>query len=119
MRFTDAAKARLTALFTELLERQFPIESPQQRFQMRSAADFADRLAVHVNYLNRSIRETTGKTTTAHIAERVTAEAHALLKHTDWTVSQVAYCLGFEDPGHFATFFRLHTGQVPSAARVV
>ncbi|MES2486305.1 MAG: AraC family transcriptional regulator, partial [Bacteroidota bacterium] len=78
------ASSRITAVFNELLERQFPIESPLQRLSMRSATDYAESLSVHVNHLNRAIKTTTGKTTTTLISERLTAEAIALLKHTDW-----------------------------------
>lgn len=95
------AKSRITSVFTELLERQFPIESPSQRFQLRSASDFAQHLSVHVNHLNRAIRQTTGKTTTDHIAERLLNEAKSLLKHTDWNIAEIGYCLGFEEPTHF------------------
>lgn len=115
---TDS-KSRITAVFTELLERQFPIESPAQRFKMRSARDFAEQLSVHVNHLNRSIRETTGKTTTDHIAERLTSEAKALLKHTDWNISEISYTLGFEEPAHFNNFFKKQTHLTPSAFRTV
>jgi len=111
------ANSRITSVFTELLERQFPIESPSQRFGMRSAKDFADRLSVHVNHLNRAIRITTGKTTTAHIFERVASEAKALLKHTSWNVSEISYCLGFEEPAHFNNFFKKQTSVTPSAFR--
>ncbi|UFH56559.1 AraC family transcriptional regulator [Spirosoma sp. KNUC1025] len=113
------AKSRITAVFTELLERQFPIESPSQRFSLRSAKDFAEQLAVHVNHLNRSIRETTGKTTTDHIAERLLSEAIALLKHTDWNIAQISYSLGFEEPAHFNNFFKKQTQQTPSSYRIV
>ncbi|GAB3909482.1 response regulator transcription factor [Larkinella knui] len=115
---TDA-KSRITAVFTELLERQFPIESPSQRFRLRSAKDFAEQLSVHVNHLNRSIRETTGKTTTDHIAERLASEAKALLKHTDWNISEISYTLGFEEPAHFNNFFKKQTHLTPSAFRAV
>ncbi|MFD1003573.1 helix-turn-helix domain-containing protein [Ohtaekwangia kribbensis] len=113
---TDA-NARITAVFTELLERQFPIDSPSQRFTLRSASDFAEKLSVHVNHLNRAIRLTTGKTTTDHIAERLTSEAKALLKHTDWNISEISYCLGFEEPAHFNHFFKKQTTVTPSAFR--
>jgi AraC family transcriptional regulator, transcriptional activator of pobA len=113
---TDA-NARITAVFTELLERQFPIETPAQRFTLRSARDFAEQLAVHVNHLNRAIRLTTGKTTTEHIFERLAAEAKALLKHTNWNISEIGYCLGFEEPAHFNHFFKKQTQMTPSAFR--
>lgn len=111
------ANARITSIFTELLERQFPIESPAQRFTLRSARDFAEQLAVHVNHLNRAIRITTGKTTTEHIFERLLAEAKALLKHTTWNISEISYCLGFEEPAHFNHFFKKHTNAAPSTFR--
>lgn len=113
------AQSRLTAVFTELLERQFPIESPAQRVRLRSASDFAGQLAVHVNHLNRCVRATTGKTTTARIAERLAGEAKALLRHTDWNIAEVGYSLGFDEPAHFNYFFKKQTGLAPSAVRRV
>ena len=113
------ANARLTGVFLELLERQFPIDSPRQRLTMRSARDYADRLSVHVNHLNRSVKDNTGKTTTTLIAERVAAEARALLRHTDWNISEIGDSLGFREPAHFANFFRRQTGQTPSTCRGV
>lgn len=71
---------RITHLFTDLLERQFPIERSNESLQLRTAQDFAAHLAVHVNYLNRAVKEVTGKTTSAHIATRIIAEAKALLQ---------------------------------------
>lgn len=113
------AKSRITSVFTELLERQFPIESPSQRFSLRSANDFARRLSMHVNHLNRAIRETTGKTTTDHIAERLLSEAKSLLRHTDWNIAEIGYCLGFEEPTHFNNFFKKQTRLTPSSFRNV
>jgi AraC family transcriptional activator of pobA len=113
------ASTRITAVFAELLERQFPIESTSQRFEFRSPKVFADRLSVHVNYLNRAIKKTTGRTTTDHIFERLTGEAKALLKHTDWNIAEISYVLGFEDQAHFNNFFKNQTKLNPSTFRQV
>jgi AraC family transcriptional regulator, transcriptional activator of pobA len=113
------AGTRITSVFSELLERQFPIESVSQRFELRSPKVFADRLSVHVNYLNRAIKKTTGRTTTDHIFERLTGEAKALLKHTDWNISEISYVLGFEDQAHFNNFFKKQTKLNPSSFRQV
>lgn len=113
------ANSRITAVFNELLERQFPIETPVQRFTMRSAADFAQNLAVHVNHLNRAIKNTTGKTTTTLIGERLVSEAKALLRHTDWNISEISQSLGFEEAAHFNNFFKKFTAQTPSKFRSV
>ena len=113
------ANSRITAVFTELLERQFPIETTAQRFTLRSAKDFAQQLSIHVNHLNRAIKETTGKTTTHYITERIVAEAKALLRHTDWNISEISYCLGFEEAAHFNNFFKKQTEQTPGYFRNV
>lgn len=113
------AKSRITAVFTELLERQFPIETPMQQFRLRSASDFAAELSVHVNHLNRAVRDTTGKTTTTHISQRIASEAKALLRHTNWNVAEISYSLGFEEPSHFNNFFKKHTNMTPTVFRTV
>lgn len=111
------AATRITNLFMELLERQFPIESTGDPLRLRTAQDFAGSLSVHVNYLNRSVKEVTGKPTSVHIAERIAAEARALLQHTDWSVADVAYGLGFEYPTYFNNFFKRVTGLTPKSYR--
>lgn len=111
------ANTRITAVFNELLDRQFPIESAAQRFELRTARDFAERLAVHVNHLNYALKHTTGKTTTEHILSRLASEAMILLKHTSWNVSEISYSLGFEDAAHFSHFFKKYTNQTPSEYR--
>jgi AraC family transcriptional activator of pobA len=113
-----SAAARITAQFLELLERQFPIDSPEQFLKLKTANEFAQNLAMHTNHLNRSVKEVTGKTTTQHISERVLKEAHALLKHTDWSIAQIANGLGFEEPAYFTNFFKKYTGSSPVMSRL-
>lgn len=112
------ASSRITSLFLELLERQFPIDSPGQSLKLKTANEYAQNLAVHTNHLNRSVKEITGKTTTQHISGRILKEAHALLKHTDWSIAQVANSLGFEEPAYFANFFKKYTGSSPAMVRL-
>jgi AraC family transcriptional regulator, transcriptional activator of pobA len=111
------AAHRITNVFLELLERQFPIESIHQPLQLRTAQDFARNLNLHVNYLNRAVKETTGKSTTTHISERIANEAKALLLHTDWNVADIGYALGFEYPTYFNNFFKRMTGTNPMSLR--
>ena len=113
----SVASTRISSLFMELLERQFPIESPRQQILLQSPSAFATQLAVPVNHLNRALRETTGKTTSKIIAERVTQEARTLLMNTSWNVSEIAWTLGFEESSHFINFFRKNTDTSPGAFR--
>ncbi len=111
------AAHRITNVFLELLERQFPIESTSRPLRLRTAQDYATNLNLHVNYLNRAVKETTGKSTTTHISERIVSEAKALLLHTDWNVADIAYALGFEYPTYFNNFFKRVTGTNPKSLR--
>jgi AraC family transcriptional regulator, transcriptional activator of pobA len=111
------ASARVSSLFIELLERQFPIESPRQKLSLRTAKDYATRLAVHVNHLNKVLKENTGKTTTDLISNRIIQEAKILLKQTNWNISEIAYCLGFEEVAHFSNFFKKQTSLAPVGFR--
>jgi AraC family transcriptional regulator, transcriptional activator of pobA len=111
------AGARVSSLFIELLERQFPIESPRQRLHLRTAKDYADRLAIHVNHLNKVLKENVGQTTTSLISSRIIKEAKILLRQTDWNISEIAYTLGFEEVAHFSNFFKKQTSFSPLAFR--
>lgn len=113
---TNAVR-RVSSLFMELLERQFPVEPPHQKLKLRSAKDYADQLSIHVNYLNKVLKEMTGKTTTALILDRIVQEAKILLRHTDWNISEIAYSLGFEEPAHFNNLFKKHTRLTPKSFR--
>lgn len=107
------ASQRISTLFLELLERQFPIDDTHQKINLRTASDFANQLNVHVNHLNRALKETTQKTTTQIIAERVLQESKILLKHSAWGVSEIAYALDFTEVTHFNNFFKKHAGLSP------
>lgn len=116
---TRNGASRIAHLFSDLLERQFPIERSNEPLRLRSPQDYASRLNLHVNYLNRSVRAITGKPTSAHIAARIIAEAKALLQHSDWSVAEIAYALGFDYPAYFNNYFKRLTGSTPNTFRKV
>jgi len=109
----NKSSARVSSLFIELLERQFPINSRNQQLQLRTAKDYADRLSIHVNHLNKVLKENTGRTTTEIISSRIIQEAKILLKQTNWSVSEIAYSLGFDEISHFSGFFKKQTLLTP------
>lgn len=111
------AAERITALFAELLERQFPIELSNQVIGLNSPSAFARQLNIHVNHLNKALKETTGQTTSQLISERIVQEARILLKSTNWTVNEIAWGLGFGEPNHFSSFFRNAVGVTPRQFR--
>ncbi|GGN04621.1 AraC family transcriptional regulator [Dyadobacter beijingensis] len=113
------AAERITALFAELLERQFPIELSNQVIRLNTPSAFAGQLNIHVNHLNKALKETTGQTTSQLISERIVQEAKILLKSTNWTINEIAWGLGFEEPNHFSSFFKHAAGVTPKQFRQV
>lgn len=107
---------RITAAFLELLEQQFAIK-PQHPIRLRYASQFANRLNIHVNYLNRAIKASLNKTTTQVISERIVQEAKILLQDTNLSVAEISNVLGFSEPTHFNNFFRKHTQVNPTQFR--
>ena len=101
-----SASQRISTMFIELLERQFPIDENHTTIKLRTASDYAKQLNVHVNHLNRAVKEITEKTTSNIIAERILQEAKIMLKHSEWNVSEIANALGFTEVSHFNSFFK-------------
>jgi AraC family transcriptional regulator, transcriptional activator of pobA len=113
------ASQRISTLFLELLERQFPIDENHHTVGLRSASDFAKQLNIHVNHLNRALKASTDKTTSQLIADRILREAKILLKHSAWNVSEIANALGFTEVTHFSNFFKKHVQMSPLKFRNV
>lgn len=111
------AAGRISSLFMNLLERQFPISNTIDGLALRSASDFADQMSIHVNHLNKSVKENLLKTTSELITERILKEAKIMLHHSSWAISEIAYSLGFEGPAHFSAFFKKHMKFSPSQFR--
>ncbi|MCF6401620.1 AraC family transcriptional regulator [Chitinophaga filiformis] len=109
----------LAERFTDTLEKQFPITSEQEQVQLKTASDFALTLNVHPNHLNATVKRVTGRTTSEHIRQRILLEARLLLLHTEWPISIIAHCLGFEEPASFSHFFKSQTGHTPHTFRTL
>jgi AraC family transcriptional regulator, transcriptional activator of pobA len=114
---TSNAANRISTLFIELLERQFPIENQQQYIQIKTPVEFASALGIHINHLNKVLKESTGKKTSEILNGRIVEEAKVLLKHTTWNVSEIAFALGFTELAHFSNFFKKHTLMSPMKYR--
>ena len=108
---------RLVTLFDDLLASQFQGCDPLNPIKLRHPGDFAAALRTHVNHLNRTLKKVTGKTTSQLIAGKLEGEARVLLRHTDYTCSEIALLLGFETLPHFIRFFKSKVGKTPVGFR--
>lgn len=107
------AAQKISTLFLELLERQFPIDDMHSKISLRSASEYAHQLNIHVNHLNKTLKEINQKPTSQIIAERILQEAKILLKHSSWNISEIGFALGFTEPSHFNNFFKKHAKVSP------
>lgn len=116
-RYHPNASQKIATQFLELLERQFPVADIGS-LQLRSASDFAEKLHIHVNHLNKALREVFQKPTSIIIQERILLEAKILLKHTNKDVAEIAFSLGYKESTHFHNFFKKHTKITPTQFRI-
>jgi AraC family transcriptional activator of pobA len=83
----------------------------------RDVPAYAQLLHLSANHLNTVIKEQSGKTVLQHLHERQLLEAKRLLFHTQRSVKEIAFNLGFQDAAYFTRFFKRLTGLTPLAYR--
>lgn len=74
----------------------------------------AGELNLSPRYLSDLLKQETGKTAIELIHLFLISEAKNLLTGTDYSVSEIAYRLGFENPPYFSRLFKKETGMSPS-----
>lgn len=79
--------------------------------QKKAVADYAKEMSVTPSYLNHVIKKTSGYPASHHIQQRIVLEAKRKVTHTDASMKEVAYYLGFDDIYHFSKFFKTSSGM--------
>mgnify|MGYP000079480171 CR=1 FL=1 len=85
--------------------------------QWHKVNDYAAEVHLSPKYLSQTVKQYTGKSAKEFIQDRLVLEAKRLLLHTDLSVKEVAYKIGFEEPLHFSAFFKKKAGVSPSSFR--
>ncbi|WP_298735636.1 AraC family transcriptional regulator [uncultured Chitinophaga sp.] len=99
----------ITQSFKQLLEKNYnSIKRPQA---------YAEKLNISTHYLNESVKQVTGLPVSQHIQERIILEAKRLLFHTDKSIKEIAFDLGYEDYPYFSRLFSKATGITAAAFR--
>lgn len=74
---------------------------------------YAELMNMTTRHLSRICQETIQKSTNDLILNRIILEAKRMLVHSDVTVNEVAYQLGYEDYSHFVRLFKNKVGLTP------
>ncbi|MBN7813359.1 helix-turn-helix domain-containing protein [Algoriphagus sp. H41] len=81
---------------------------------VHTVAEYAAMLNKSPKTLSNLFSKISSKSPLQYIKERRLLEARRLLRHTDKSVKEIAYEIGFEDPQTFGRFFRNSLGVSPS-----
>ncbi|SNR16774.1 helix-turn-helix domain-containing protein [Tenacibaculum jejuense] len=73
----------------------------------------AEELCVSTSYLTSVLKNLTGQNTQQHIHSQLIRKAKELLNTSEFTVSEIAYYLGFEYPSSFTKLFKNKTTMSP------
>jgi YesN/AraC family two-component response regulator len=76
-----------------------------------------EALNLSPHYLSDLLKEETGKNAKEHIDLFVIKKAKVQLQNQEFSISQVAFEMGFGYPNHFSKFFKSKTGLSPSEFR--
>ena len=103
---TDRSQVDLIRSFNYLVEQHFKT--------LHTVADYAELMHKSPKTLSNLFSKVGGKTPLQYIQERKMLEARRWLHHTDKSIKEVAYDLGFEDLQSFSRFFKKHQGVSPT-----
>ena len=84
---------------------------------LHEVAAYADMLNMSAGHLSEVVKTQSGKPAIAHIHERIILEAKRLLFHTNNSIKEIAFNLGFEDASYFNRFFKRIVEQTPATYR--
>lgn len=95
--------------FRVLLQKHYQIE--------KHVSFYAELLFVTPRRLSEMTESVLGRSAKQVIIDKVVSEGIRMLKHSNFTVSEVAYELGFNDEANFSTFIKKHTTKNPRMIR--
>jgi AraC-like DNA-binding protein len=79
----------------------------------KKPSQYADLLHISPSYLNEAVKKATGFTAGYRIRHEIVLEAKRLLFHTDMSVKEIAFELGYEDCAYFTRLFTGVSGMSP------
>ncbi len=81
--------------------------------ELPSIQYFAEKAHLSQHYFSDVIKKETGRTPKDHINDLVIAKAKNKLLHSEQSISEIAYDLGFNYPHYFTRLFKSKTGKTP------
>ncbi|NII24337.1 helix-turn-helix domain-containing protein [Pseudoflavitalea sp. X16] len=96
-------------LFKDLLEAHYK--------EQKQVSYYARQILITEKRLNQATTKVLGKTPKEIIDDRIMLEAKRLLAHTNESIKEVGFSLGFEEPTNFIKYFKKHALTTPTEFR--
>ena len=81
--------------------------------KLKKVSDYSKKISVTEKRLNQATSKILDKSPKQMIDERVMLEAKRLLAHTNESVKEIGFDLGFDEPTNFIKYFRKHSHSTP------
>lgn len=102
----------------KLLLKKFQAKINECFRELREVGDYASLLNISAGHLSEVVKTQSGKPAIKHIHERMVMESRRLLFHTNNSLKEIAFDLGFTDASYFNRFFKRETGITPAEYRL-
>lgn len=96
-------------LFKDLLEKNYKTQ--------KQVNYYAKAMIISEKRLNQATSKLFGKTPKEIIDDRIMLEAKRILSHTNESVKEICFYLGFEEPTNFIKYFKKHSTITPTEFR--
>lgn len=86
-------------------------------FKTKKVKDYADNMLLSTKTLNNIVRNVLNKSAKTFIDETVIMQIKRLLINTDFSIKEIAYTSGFEEPTNLYKYFKKHAKTTPEIFR--
>lgn len=113
--FIEESKAETIGSYIQIdTANKFRVLLQKEYKNSRKVKYYAEALHITPRRLTEITESCFGKTAKQIIIDKIVSESTRILKHTNFTISEVAHDLGFSDEGNFSAFYKKHTSNNPS-----
>jgi AraC-like DNA-binding protein len=101
----------------KLLLKNFQTRINEHFRELHEVSEYASQLNISAGHLSDVVKAHSGKPAIKHIHDRLILEARRLLFHTNNSLKEISFDLGFTDASYFNRFFKRETGITPAEYR--